>query len=149
MHGNCSTYLWVDVLLVAAECFAIKNSASPLTYKVRLVAQKVLGKFVGSTVSKRLFRLADMKLSELYCSCDTIYALYSSKGCHHCIFEWLLDEKIYIRVSGDVEARDGIVCKLRESLHGLKQAPLCWNIAIAEVLVSSGFKILHNEIGVC
>ena len=38
-----------------------------------------------------------------------------------------------------IEGKEGILCKLNKSIHGLKQSPRCWNSTIDSYLQESGF----------
>ena len=53
-----------------------------------------------------------------------------------------LKEKIYMQQpSGYIQPdKNGLVCKLKKSLYGLKQSPRCWNEKLCEHLKSLGFK---------
>ena len=53
-----------------------------------------------------------------------------------------LKEEIYMQQpSGYIQPdKNGLVCKLKKSLYGLKQSPRCWNEKLCEHLKSLGFK---------
>ena len=52
-----------------------------------------------------------------------------------------LDEEIYMQQpEGYVEpGKEGLVCRLKKSLYGLKQSPRCWNNVFKEFMLSLGF----------
>lgn len=52
-----------------------------------------------------------------------------------------LDEKVYMHVpEGFIDQRkDHLVCKLRKSLYGLKQASSQWNIRLCDALINAGY----------
>ena len=51
-----------------------------------------------------------------------------------------IDEEIYMKQPEGFEQGEGLVCKLRKSLYGLKQSPRIWNQKIRGSLESIGFK---------
>lgn len=51
-----------------------------------------------------------------------------------------LNEVIYMRQPPGFEEKSGLVCLLRKSIYGLKQAAKSWNDAIHEVLINAGFQ---------
>ena len=52
-----------------------------------------------------------------------------------------LKEQVYMKQpEGYVEeGKEGLVCKLRRSIYGLKQSPRCWNVALDSQLKRMGF----------
>ena len=52
-----------------------------------------------------------------------------------------LEEEIYMHQPEEQAAKgeEGLVCRLRKSLYGLKQSPRCWNTKIDAFLASIGF----------
>ena len=53
-----------------------------------------------------------------------------------------LEDEIYMKQSDGFidEERPDYVCKLNKSIHGLKQAARCWNVAIDTFLLSNGYR---------
>lgn len=61
---------------------------------------------------------------------------------HNTLLNGDLVEEVYMEIPYGF-ARQGEtykVCKLHESLYGLKKAPSQWNIKLTEVFVQMGFK---------
>ncbi|DBA04559.1 TPA: hypothetical protein N0F65_011107 [Lagenidium giganteum] len=50
-----------------------------------------------------------------------------------------LEENVYIRPSEGNQINPGMVCKLKKSIYGLRQAAAVWYKTIREVMVSIGF----------
>lgn len=51
-----------------------------------------------------------------------------------------LDEEVYMAVPSGIKTSDGMVCRLRRSLYGLKQAAAVWYKKIREVFLRMGFQ---------
>ncbi|CAI7779854.1 unnamed protein product [Closterium sp. NIES-53] len=56
-------------------------------------------------------------------------------------FNGILEEDVYMMQPPRYEDGTGRVCKLKKSIHGLKQAPRCWYQKLAAVLEEMGFRI--------
>ena len=58
----------------------------------------------------------------------------SPTGCDNHIPQWKLEEEVYMdQPEGCVErGKEGLVCQLKHSLHGVKQAPRHWNSILDE-----------------
>ena len=52
----------------------------------------------------------------------------------------VLDENIYMQPPDGVQVKQGMVCKLKKSLYGLKQSSRCWYTKLTEILFSLGFE---------
>ena len=51
-----------------------------------------------------------------------------------------LKEEVYMKQpEGYVKGKEGLVCKLKKSIYGLKQSPRCWNSALNDYLKQTGF----------
>ena len=52
-----------------------------------------------------------------------------------------LEEEVYMQQPKDFihEGEEHLVCKLNESIYGLKQSPRCWNTALDKQLKEMGF----------
>jgi hypothetical protein len=52
-----------------------------------------------------------------------------------------LEEEIYmLQPDGyQIPGKENLVCRLKKSLYGLKQAPRCWNRALGDFMVQTGF----------
>ena len=50
-----------------------------------------------------------------------------------------LDEEIYMLQRYRISGKEDHVCRLNKSLYGLKQAPRCWNRALKEFMLQTGF----------
>ncbi|XP_044485332.1 uncharacterized mitochondrial protein AtMg00810-like [Mangifera indica] len=61
---------------------------------------------------------------------------------HNAFLHGDLDEEIYMEVPPGIrrQGEDNLVCRLRKSLYGLKQASRQWNTKITEALITLGFK---------
>lgn len=53
-----------------------------------------------------------------------------------------LDSDIYLKQPEGfvVTGKEGLACKLKHSLYGLKQSARCWNLCINRILIDSGFR---------
>ncbi|KAE8969014.1 hypothetical protein PR001_g27622 [Phytophthora rubi] len=51
-----------------------------------------------------------------------------------------LEEEVYMVPPEGINVRDGMVCRLRRSLYGLKQAAAVWHKTIRSVFIALGFK---------
>ena len=49
-----------------------------------------------------------------------------------------LDNEIYMKTPDGYEYEENTVCKLKKSIHSLKQAGMCWNEYLTEVMIKSG-----------
>ena len=58
-----------------------------------------------------------------------------------------LNEDIYMKQPEgfEVKGKEHLVCKLNQSLYGLKQLPRCWNKALNSQLKKMHFKQLEND----
>ena len=58
-----------------------------------------------------------------------------------------LNEDIYMKQPEgfEVKGKEHLVCKLNQSLYGLKQLPRCWNEALNSQLKKMHFKQLEND----
>lgn len=50
-----------------------------------------------------------------------------------------LDEEIYVKQPDGYDDNSGKVWKLKRSLYGLKQSPMCWNKRLSQFIKSQGF----------
>ena len=52
-----------------------------------------------------------------------------------------LKEKVFMKQPEGyvVKGMEGLVCKLKKSIYGLKQSPRCWNSALNDYLKQTGF----------
>jgi Reverse transcriptase (RNA-dependent DNA polymerase) len=55
-----------------------------------------------------------------------------------------IDEDIYMRMPGGYGLEGGLVCKLKRSIYGLRQAPRAWNKRLTQVLRFAGYNPLIN-----
>ena len=53
-----------------------------------------------------------------------------------------LKESLYMKQPEGyaIKGKEKLVCKLRESLYGLKQSPRCWNEALDKPVKKTGFE---------
>ena len=116
-------------------------------YKARLVAQgcsQKYGEDYDETFSpvvrfeslRTLFALAaqnDLKLHQM----DVSTAFLNG----------VLDEEVYMRPpEGFLEqGQEGLVCRLKKSIYGLKQSPRCWNTVLDKRLKEMGFEPLSSD----
>lgn len=57
-----------------------------------------------------------------------------------------LDEELYMRISkGLMVSGDNMICKLKNSLYGLKQASRQWYSKLSDFLMSMGYSISKND----
>jgi hypothetical protein len=128
--GHCrSTFSWKTNLSVKIRVVKIKrNSDRPIErYKARLVLlvhlqQKDVDFFenYSHVVDFTAVRIA------LAIACQM------EMSTHHldvkCVFLYgTIDEEIYMRLPEEYAHSDGKVCRLKNSIYGLKKAPRAWN----------------------
>ncbi|KAE9338779.1 hypothetical protein PF008_g11896 [Phytophthora fragariae] len=56
-----------------------------------------------------------------------------------------LEEEVYMVPPEGINVRDGMVCRLRRSLYGLKQAAAVWHKTIRSVFIALGFKKCKSD----
>jgi hypothetical protein len=110
-------------------------------YKARLVARGFDQKF-GSDYDETFFPVVRLE------SLRTLIALSTQRGLelhhvdvHTAFLNGTLQEEVYMKqpIGYEKEGEEHLVCKLRKSIYGLKQASRCWNVALDSHLRSMGF----------
>ena len=128
------TYKWV---------YKVKTNSdgSIERYKARLVARGFDQKF-GSDYNETFCPVVCLE------SLRTLIALSTQCGLelhhvdvHTAFLNGTLQEEVYMKqpIGYEKEGEEHLVCKLRKSIYGLKQASRCWNVALDSHLRSMGF----------
>ncbi|KAL0381457.1 UNVERIFIED_CONTAM: Retrovirus-related Pol polyprotein from transposon RE1 [Sesamum angustifolium] len=86
---------------------------------------------VAKTVTVRFF----------YCNSYCLWMTLLQMDANNAFLHGHLDEEVYmLPLEGYDKAAEGLVCRLKKSLYGLKQASRQWNIELTSKLEAYGFK---------
>ena len=130
--------------------YKIKTSADGTIerYKARLVAQGFSQKF-GTDYDETfcpVVRLESLRtLISLSVQCGLKHHLI---GVTTAFLNGELEEEVYMKQPKGFIAngQEHLVCKLKESIYGLKQSPRCWNAALDNQLMKIGFVQAASEL---
>ena len=65
---------------------------------------------------------------------------------HNAFLHGDLDEEVYMKLPpGFSPHSQGLVCRLKKSLYGLRQAPRCWFAKLAHALKRYGFHQSYSD----
>ena len=89
---------------------------------------------LGATTMRMLLAFAAIKALKLRHVDITAAFLHST-----------MDEDVYVEQPHGIEQQEGMVCKLKKALYGLRTAPRRWQQKLHEVLKSAGFSPLRFD----
>ncbi|GMF25303.1 unnamed protein product [Phytophthora fragariaefolia] len=115
-HGNIIRY---KARLVALGCFQTYGVDYMSTYSP-----------VASLSTVRIFLAVSCQRGDVVKQYDVETAFLNGD----------LEEEVYMVPPEGINVRDGMVCRLRRSLYGLKQAAVVWHKTIRSVFIVLGFK---------
>jgi hypothetical protein len=119
--------------------FREKSVNGNIVKKARLVAR---GFLQGEKSCEEIFApVARMVTIRILLSLFVVYNLFFCQLDVKCAFlNGYLSNPVYMKPPKGVETKEGVVCKLKRSLYGLKEAPKCWYTRLSDFLTSIGFK---------